>query len=234
MTSERIQRRIDRLLDRAEAAADENDWGRVREYCDMVLAVDASNGDALALLSMIERTNGQAPPPQETEQESVPQPASFANGRYTVQRFLGEGGKKRVYLAHDTTLDRDVAFAVIKTEGLDDASRTRVTREAQAMGRLGDHPHIVQIYDLGEEEGQPYMVLPLMGDGDVEGLIEDAPEHKLALEQAIDIAVVEEVAVEADFVDAEGDHLAGSQRLRVRQTIRGGRVWGWPYQKPVW
>lgn len=45
------------------------------------------------------------------------QPGSFVNGRYTVTRFLGEGGKKRVYLAHDTLLDRDIAFALIKTEG---------------------------------------------------------------------------------------------------------------------
>ncbi len=41
------------------------------------------------------------------------QPTSFANGRYEVKRFLGEGGKKKVYLAHDTLLDRDVAFALI-------------------------------------------------------------------------------------------------------------------------
>ena len=45
-----------------------------------------------------------------------PQPTSFANGRYQIKKFLGEGGKKKVYLAHDTVLDRDVAFALIKTE----------------------------------------------------------------------------------------------------------------------
>src|SRR2546428_828313 len=67
-------------------------------------------------------------------------PASFADGRYAVKGFLGEGGRKRVYLAHDTKLDRDVAVAVIKTEGLDQAGLSRVKREAQAMGRLGDHP----------------------------------------------------------------------------------------------
>ena len=62
------------------------------------------------------------------------QPTSFANGRYQVKQFLSEGGKKRVYLAHDTLLEREVAFALIKTEGLDAISRTRISREAQAMG----------------------------------------------------------------------------------------------------
>ncbi len=73
-------------------------------------------------------------------------PTSFANGRYEVKRFLGEGGKKRVYLAQDTLLDREVAFALIKTEGLDDTSRDRIQREAQAMGRLGTHHHIVTVW----------------------------------------------------------------------------------------
>ena len=116
------------------------------------------------------------------------QPSSFANGRYQVKRFLGEGGKKKVFLAHDTTLDRDVAFAQIKTEGLDDTSRSRIQREAQAMGRLGSHPHIVTVFDLGEEGVQPYMVTEIMGGGEVEALIEDAPNHLLPLEQAVKIA----------------------------------------------
>ncbi|HEY98373.1 MAG TPA: zinc-ribbon domain-containing protein, partial [Dehalococcoidia bacterium] len=51
---------------------------------------------------------------------STIQPTSFADGRYQVEKFLGEGGKKKVYLAHDTLLDRDVAFALIKTENLDE------------------------------------------------------------------------------------------------------------------
>src|SRR5258708_34127593 len=58
-------------------------------------------------------------------------PQSFASGRYTVKGFLGEGGRKRVYLSHDTRLDRDVAFAVIKTEGLDADGLVRVWSEAQ-------------------------------------------------------------------------------------------------------
>src|SRR3990172_9526446 len=104
-------------------------------------------------------------------------PASFAGGRYQVKRFLGEGGRKRVYLAHDTKLDSDVAVAVIKTEGLDSDSLTRIRREAQAMGRLRDHPHIVTVFDIGEEAGQPYIVSQYMAGGDLEGLLQQAESH---------------------------------------------------------
>ena len=77
-----------------------------------------------------------------------------------------------MFLAHDAMLDRDVAFALIKTEGLDATGRERVVREAQAMGRLGAHQNIVSIFDIGEHEGAPYDVTELMGGGDVEGLLE--------------------------------------------------------------
>ena len=142
------------------------------------------------------------------------QPTSFADGRYQVKEFLGEGGKKKVYLAHDTVLDREVALGVIKTEALDETSRTRITREAQAMARLGDHPNILQIHDLGDEGGQPYMVLPLMPGGDVEALIENAPDHRLPLEQAIEIA--KEVGRGLEFAHASSI---------VHRDIKPGNVW---------
>ena len=92
-------------------------------------------------------------------------------------------------MAHDELLDRDVAFALIKTEGLDEAGRSRISREAQAMGSLGSHPHIMTMFDVGDHEGQIFMVTELMGGGDVEGVIKDAPDHRLPLEQAISIAI---------------------------------------------
>jgi tetratricopeptide (TPR) repeat protein len=148
----------------------------------------------------------QAPP--------TPHPSSFVNGRYAVKKFLGEGGKKKVYLTHDSLLDRDVAFALIKTEKLDDATRTRVSREARAMGRLGDHPNIVAIYDMGEHEGQPYIVIPVMPGGDVESLIEKAPEHRLPIEQAVGIA--EAVCRGLEF--------AHSKDI-IHRDIKPGNVW---------
>jgi predicted amidophosphoribosyltransferase len=59
-------------------------------------------------------------PVKPAKPSSSSQPTSFTGGRYQVKKFLGEGGKKKVYLAHDITLDRDVAFAMIKTEKLDE------------------------------------------------------------------------------------------------------------------
>jgi eukaryotic-like serine/threonine-protein kinase len=144
----------------------------------------------------------------------TPDPTSFVNGRYQVKKFLGEGGKKKVYLAYDTLLDRDVAFALIKTEKLDDASRMRISREAKAMGKLGDHPNIVTIYDIGQEGDQPYVVLPLMPGGDVEGLIEKAPEHRLPIEQAIKI--IREVCKGLEHAHAKGI---------IHRDIKPGNVW---------
>jgi len=117
--------------------------------------------------SLIEKATKPTKP--KPKKPSTIEPISFAGGRYQIKKFLGEGGKKKVYLANDTVLDRDVAFALIKTEKLDDEARTRITREDQAMGKLGDHPNIVTVYDFGDHQGQPYMVLPLLPGGDVEG-----------------------------------------------------------------
>jgi tetratricopeptide (TPR) repeat protein len=149
----------------------------------------------------------------ETPQPS-PEPTSFANRRYEVKKFLGEGGKKKVYLTHDTLLDRDVAFALIKTEKLDDASRVRVTREARAMGRLGDHPNIVTIHDMGDHEGQPYIVIPVMTGGDVEGLIEKAPEHRLPIEQAL--GITKAVCRGLEFAHSKGI---------IHRDIKPGNIW---------
>ncbi|MBL7175880.1 MAG: protein kinase [Desulfobacteraceae bacterium] len=115
-------------------------------------------------------------------------PDSFADGRYEVKEFLGEGGKKKVYKAYDTLLDREVALALIKIEKLDEDSRIRITREAQAMGRLGAHNNIVTVFDLGNHEGQPYIVQELMAGRDVEKLIQSAPDNRLSIDQTIEIA----------------------------------------------
>jgi tetratricopeptide (TPR) repeat protein len=141
-------------------------------------------------------------------------PTSFSSGRYQVKKFLGEGGKKKVYLAHDKVLDRDVAFALINTKNLDGATRKRVSREAQVMGRLGDHANIMTIHDMGDENGQPYIVLPLMPGGDVESLLEKAPERRLSVEQAV--AIAKAVCRGLEFAHSKGI---------IHRDIKPGNVW---------
>ena len=156
MVSERIQRRIDRLLDRIDEAEANGSWEPVRGLALDVLEIDADNVEADAYLKAAGRCiagrSTSAPQvdsgsalasPTPIPAPPTERPSSFAKGRCQVKRSLGEGGKKKVYLAQDTLLDREVAFALIKTEALGEVSRARITREAQDMGRLGTHPHIV-------------------------------------------------------------------------------------------
>ena len=147
--SERVRRRIERLLDEADEAVGQRNWAVAREAASAALALDPTNADAVTFLAAAEKSLIPSPAPAgEGEGEGRPQsslPTSFVGGRYLVQRLLGEGATKRVYLAHDTKLDRDVAFALIKTDGLDTEGLTRIRREAQAMARLGDHPNIVAV-----------------------------------------------------------------------------------------
>ena len=220
MTTERIQRRIDALLDEAEAAMSADDWPLVANKARAVLASDPDSEDAQTFLKMAEANLGSTTPstpapaaPTPTTAAPAAHPESFVAGRYHVRRFLGEGGKKKVFLAHDESLDRDVAFALIKTDGLDATGRERITREAQAMGRMGSHPHVVTIFEMGEEGGAPYVVTELLGGGDVEGLLEKAG-GALPLERAL--AIAKNVADGLVFAHAQGI---------VHRDLKPGNVW---------
>ncbi|HEU5280016.1 MAG TPA: serine/threonine-protein kinase [Gaiellaceae bacterium] len=76
-----------------------------------------------------------------------------------MERTLGRGGMAEVYLAHDEELHRPVAVKVLAEhlEG-DERFRTRFLHESKLAGRLS-HPNIVQVYDAGEADGRPYIVM---------------------------------------------------------------------------
>ena len=106
MASDRIQRRIERLLDAIEQEADQQSAQRVLDLAKEVLRFAPDNGDARTFLAVAEETlssdGGQqaleTAPPRSEPVTSAPertsdQPTFFANGRYQVKRFLGEGGK---------------------------------------------------------------------------------------------------------------------------------------------
>src|SRR3989337_717645 len=81
--------------------------------------------------------------------------------RYRIDAELGRGGMGVVYRAHDTLLDRPVALKVLSDSGLGTEGRARLLREAQAAARL-DHPNIVSVYDAGETESMPFIVMQLV------------------------------------------------------------------------
>src|SRR5699024_2593692 len=81
------------------------------------------------------------------------------NERYRIKRSIGGGGMADVYLAKDTTLDRDVAIKVLRLDYADDEEFiARFDREAQSAASLS-HPNIVSIYDVGEEDRILFMAM---------------------------------------------------------------------------
>lgn len=79
--------------------------------------------------------------------------------RYIILKSIGEGGMANVYLAHDTILDRDVAIKVLRGDlENNDKFIRRFQREAKSASDLS-HPNIVEIFDVGEEDGQHYIVM---------------------------------------------------------------------------
>src|SRR5271154_6932707 len=82
-------------------------------------------------------------------------------GPYEITGKLGEGGMGIVYSAIDTRLNRPVALKMILDSGYDEDSRKRFLREAQAAARV-THPNICRLYDIGEVNGQPFLVMELL------------------------------------------------------------------------
>jgi ABC-type oligopeptide transport system substrate-binding subunit/predicted Ser/Thr protein kinase len=78
--------------------------------------------------------------------------------RYRLDAVLGQGGMGVVYRAHDTLLGRAVAVKVVSKTTLGTEGRARLMHEAQAAAQL-NHPNIVSIYDAGESEGLPFIVM---------------------------------------------------------------------------
>jgi len=107
------------------------------------------------------------------------------NGRYRIVRSLGEGGMANVYLAHDLILDRDVAVKLLRLDLRDDPKTIkRFQREALATTELV-HPHIVSLYDVGEENGMQYLVMEYVKGMDLKNYIKE--NFPLPLQQVIDI-----------------------------------------------
>ena len=107
------------------------------------------------------------------------------NGRYVIKKLIGEGGMANVYLGYDTILERDVAVKVLRGDLSDDEKFIRrFKREAQSASLLS-HPNIVQIYDVGEDDGNFYIVMEYVNGSTLKQLIKK--RGHLSIPEVIDI-----------------------------------------------
>ena len=96
-------------------------------------------------------------------------------GRYEIKSELGRGGMANVYRGYDPRFKREVAIKLLPHEFLRDPNfRARFEREAEVIAAL-EHPAIVPVYDYGEEDGQPYLVMRLMTGGSLAERLEKGP-----------------------------------------------------------
>ena len=107
-------------------------------------------------------------------------------GRYRIVKQIGRGGMADVYLAKDLILDgEEVAVKVLRTNyQTDPIAVARFQREAKAMADL-DHPHIVRITDIGEEDGQQYLTMEYVAGLDLKRYIKE--HHPLSNQEAVRI-----------------------------------------------
>ncbi|MBI5944961.1 MAG: serine/threonine protein kinase [Chloroflexi bacterium] len=121
-------------------------------------------------------------------------------GRYQIKDVLGHGGMAVVYQAYDPSFDREVAVKVLPREVLHDPHfRSRFEREFKIVAGL-EHPAIAPVYDVGEENGQPYFVMRYMTGGSLAGWIHT--KGKISLQDTA--RVIEKVALGLAYAHKKG------------------------------
>ncbi|GIW80930.1 MAG: hypothetical protein KatS3mg105_2737 [Gemmatales bacterium] len=132
-------------------------------------------------------------------------------GRFRVLRRLGGGGMGIVYEAEDTQLKRRVALKVLKPDQLDEAGRTRFFKEAEISANI-EHDHIVTIYDIGEENGTPFLAMQLLRGQNL--------EQRLSQKPPLTIAEVVRIGKEIALGLA-----AAHQRGLIHRDIKPSNIW---------
>ena len=107
------------------------------------------------------------------------------NSRYEIIKTIGEGGMANVYLAKDTILDRNVAIKVLRGDlATDEKFVRRFQREALSASSLSQ-PNIVEIYDVGEDDGDYYIVMEYVEGKNLKQLLKK--REKLTAAEVVDI-----------------------------------------------
>src|SRR2546425_10632231 len=124
--------------------------------------------------------------------ESVPTNTTISH--YRILSKLGAGGMGEVYLAEDTKLDRKVALKLLPTEFTQDADRVRrFIQEAKAASAL-NHPNIITIHEIGEEDGTHYIATEFI---DGQTMRQQMASDQLKLLVVLDVAIQAAAALSA-------------------------------------
>ncbi|HEV8535528.1 MAG TPA: serine/threonine-protein kinase [Candidatus Limnocylindria bacterium] len=121
-------------------------------------------------------------------------------GRYKIEEPLGVGGSSQVYLARDQALNRDVALKVLDPAAASDGNLRRMfVKEARALAQLS-HPNIVAVYDVGEVDDSPFIVMEYLPGGSLKQRI----EHTGPLKAGDGVRIAAEVANGLAFAHSKG------------------------------
>ncbi|MBL7115280.1 MAG: serine/threonine protein kinase [Kiritimatiellae bacterium] len=126
-------------------------------------------------------------------------------GHFILLDLIGTGGMGGVYIAEDASLDRLVAIKVmLESLGRNAESIATFTREAQAAARL-NHPNIAQIYSIGQESGQPYIVMELVAGQGLDRIIDsgERPSQGQIIRVAMEVAQALQAADETDLIHGD-------------------------------
>ena len=164
---------------------------------------------------------------------------------FTLLEKIGQGGMGTVYKAIDSNLNREVALKILRREISGDAEeREKLAQEARRTATI-NHPHVVQVFNFGEDRGQFYIAMELVGKGsldDLMGLQKRVAEMQI-LTVGIQIASGLQAALEAGlihrdikpgnilFADARTAKLVdfGLALIADEAAAQRGEIWGTPY-----
>jgi hypothetical protein len=131
----------------------------------------------------------------------VPVDTNILPPRYRGAKRIGRGGMGDIYRATDESLGRAVAVKVLGEQYAQDESvRERFSREALAAARLSGRPHVITIFDVGEWEGRPYIVMEYLGGGS----LDDAIRQRGPVDPGQAVEWLEQAGAALDAAHAEG------------------------------
>jgi serine/threonine protein kinase len=171
---------------------------------------------------------------------------SIINERYRLDEEIGHGGMGVVYRAYDMTLAREVALKLLSQQEVGTEGRARLIREAQTVAKM-DHPNIVSVFDAGEYQKSPYIVMPFIEGrtlreyqtDDLDEIIEIVRQICLALDHAHNNGIIHRDLKPENIVRTNegviklmdfGLALSVASRLSTEGTVVGTAIYMPPEQ----